>query len=46
MNNGKAFPSLGGWHAATYGMTSLSFYQGTGKPKGIGYLETFRHPIY
>ena len=34
------------WHAATRGMTSLSFCQGTGKPKSIGFLETFRHPIY
>ena len=29
------------WHAATCGMTSLGFYQGTGKPKSIGFFETF-----
>ena len=27
------------WYAATCGMTSLSFYQGTGKPKSIGLLD-------
>ena len=32
-------------HAATRGMTSLSFCQGTGKSKSIGFLETLRHPI-
>ena len=25
------------WHAATRAMTSFTFYQGTCKPKGIGY---------
>ena len=34
------------WHAATHGMTRLSFYQGTGKPKSIGFLKTFKNPIY
>ena len=29
------------WHAATCVMTSLSFYQGTSKSKGIEFFETF-----
>ena len=28
-------------HIATCGMTSLSYYQGTTKPKSIGFFETF-----
>ena len=41
MYNGKEFPSLDGmvssnpWHDRC-----LSFYQSTGKPKRIGFLET------
>ena len=27
-------------------MTSFRFYQGTSKPKGIGFLETFKNIIY
>ena len=46
MNNGKTLPSLDGRYAATRGMTSLIFYQGTGKPKSIGFLKTFKNPIY
>ena len=34
------------WHAATHDMTRLSFYQGTGKPKSIGFLKTLNSPIY
>ena len=34
------------WHALTHGITSLIFYQGTGKPKCIGFLETFKNPVY
>ena len=34
------------WYAATRAMTSFTFYQGTGKPKGIGFFETFKNPIY
>ena len=29
------------WHAANSVLTSSSFYQGIGKPKGIGFLETY-----
>ena len=24
----------------------FSFYHGTGKPEGIGFLKTFKNPIY
>ena len=34
------------WYAATSDLTSFSFYQDTGKPKDIGFLETLRNPIY
>ena len=33
-------------HAATSALTSFSFYQDTDKPKGIGFLETLKHPTY
>ena len=38
LNNGKALP--------TSVLTSFSFYKGTGKLKGIGFLEIFKDPIY
>ena len=37
MNNGKTFSSLDGMAAAI---------NGTAKPKGIGFLEAFKNPIY
>ena len=42
----RHFLAQTGWHSAIRAMTSFSFYQGTGKPKGIGFLETFKKPIY
>ena len=33
-------------YAAIIALTSLSFYQDTDKPKGIGFFETFKNPIY
>ena len=34
------------WHAANSALSSFRFYHGTGKPKGIGLLETFKNPLY
>ena len=34
------------WYAANHVMTSFNFYQSTDKPKGIGFIETFKNPIY
>ena len=34
------------WHSAIRAMTRFSFCQGIGKSKGIGFLETFKNPIY
>ena len=34
------------WHAVTSALTSFSFYQDSDKPKGIGFLETSKNPIY
>ena len=39
LNNGKTFPSL-------HDITCSYQYQGTGKSKGIGFLETFKNPIH
>ena len=33
-------------HAAASILTSFSFYQGNGKLRGIGFLDTFKNPIY
>ena len=45
MNNGKAFPEIE-WHSATRTKINFNFYQGTGKPKGIGFLESFQKPNF
>ena len=31
-------------HAANRTMTTFSFYQGTGEPESIGFLETLKTP--
>ena len=46
MNNGNAFPSLDGMTLASSALTSLSLYKDTDKPKGFGFLETFKNSIY
>ena len=46
MKNGKTFSTIDDiWHAVTSALTSFSFYQDSGKPKGIGFLETLKNPI-
>ena len=46
MNNGKAFSSLDSMACSYQCSDQFSFYQGTDKPKNIGFLETLKHPIY
>ena len=45
-NNDKTFSSLDGMTCSYSALTSFSFYQETDKPKGIGFLETLKNPIY
>ena len=34
------------WHAVTSSLTSFRFYQDSDNPRGIGFLETLKNPIY
>ena len=42
----RLFLALMAWHAVTSALTSFSFYQDSDKPKGIGFLEILKNPIY
>ena len=44
-NNGVTFPSLGGRQLAIV-PNVFRFHQGTGKPKGIGFLRPSETPNY
>ena len=46
LNSDKAFLSLDDMACSYQFLTNFSFYHGTDMPKGIGFLETFRIPIY
>ena len=46
MNNGKAFPSFDGMACSYSALTNFSICQGTDTPKVIGFLESFKNPIY
>ena len=46
MNNGKAFPSLNQMTCSYSAQAKFSFYEGTDKPRRIGFFKTFKNPIY
>ena len=51
-SEGGAIPPSSGrenlvrWHAAASVLARSSFYRDTGKPKGLGFLETFKNLIH
>ena len=46
MNSVRHFLPYMAWYAVTSALTSFIFYQVTDKPKGIGFIEALKNPIY